>query len=362
MGIPPTLLGTVTSATKPVPAITGGTLLAMSDGKTAVAADPDRDRVYVVDLTNDTVRSTIMLSEGDEPGRVIEDGAKRVHVALRRGGALVTIDPATGTVVGRRAVCSAPRGLAYQATGDLVHVACAGGELVSFPAASGAATRTLKLENDLRDIVLGANGSLLVSTFRRAEVLVVGSDGKIGKRLRPSAGTVPNVLMGGTRHTSPSVAWRMLPMGDAQGSVVILHQMGVDDEINPAAGGYAGIKGCSAIVEAGVSVIAPDGTAPPMATGYEQVSLAVDVALSPDKSMMALAVPGNGATQFPSVVMGSTQTMGNGGCSFLGTGTMAPPKGGEVVAVSYASNTLLLAQLREPAVLWRGDTGTQITL
>ena len=32
------------------PAISGGTLRVLRDGHTAVAADPDRDRVYIVDL------------------------------------------------------------------------------------------------------------------------------------------------------------------------------------------------------------------------------------------------------------------------------------------------------------------------
>ncbi|HEX2660203.1 MAG TPA: hypothetical protein VHU40_18095, partial [Polyangia bacterium] len=37
------------TAAVPPPAITGGTLLALADGRTAVAADPDRDKIFVVD-------------------------------------------------------------------------------------------------------------------------------------------------------------------------------------------------------------------------------------------------------------------------------------------------------------------------
>jgi hypothetical protein len=44
---------------------------------------------------------TIGLQPGDEPGRLAEDAAGRVHVARRTGGALVTIDPSTGTIVSR---------------------------------------------------------------------------------------------------------------------------------------------------------------------------------------------------------------------------------------------------------------------
>ena len=46
----PPSLGTTYSQPAAPPAITGGTLLVLADGKTAVAADPDRDAIYVVDL------------------------------------------------------------------------------------------------------------------------------------------------------------------------------------------------------------------------------------------------------------------------------------------------------------------------
>ena len=107
---PPNPGAMVTLASAP-PAVSGGTLRVLSDGQTAVAADPDRDRVYVVDLTARAVSATVPLEAGDEPGRVIEDAAGRVHVALRRGGAVVTFDPRQ-PVVTRRAglrVAARPR-------------------------------------------------------------------------------------------------------------------------------------------------------------------------------------------------------------------------------------------------------------
>lgn len=100
--------------------ISGGTLIALQDGNTAVAADPDRDAVYVVDQSTAAVTHTVALQTGDEPGRLVEDGAGRVHVVLRGGGALATIDPGTGALVARRNVCPAPRGLAWYASRDLV--------------------------------------------------------------------------------------------------------------------------------------------------------------------------------------------------------------------------------------------------
>jgi hypothetical protein len=106
-------------------------LLVLRSGRVAVASDPDRDRVYVLDLLDKKLRADVALEAGDEPGRLVEDGAGRVHVALRRGGAVLTLDSITGKVLARRGLCAAPRGLAYDAKKDQLHVACAGGELLS---------------------------------------------------------------------------------------------------------------------------------------------------------------------------------------------------------------------------------------
>ena len=73
------------------PAISGGTLAATEDGRFAVAADPDRDRISIIELANSNVRQ-IPLNAADEPGRV---------VALPR-------DPAIApTLVGGRGGCDA---------------------------------------------------------------------------------------------------------------------------------------------------------------------------------------------------------------------------------------------------------------
>ena len=365
-GFMPQIPTTVTHQATAVPPLTGGTLLVLADGQTAVAADPERDQVYVVDLGRNTVRATLTLQAGDEPGRLVEDATGSVHVALRRGGAVVSLDPKQGTLGARRAVCSAPRGIAFEASTGLLHVACAGGELVSLPAAGGAATRTLMLERDLRDVVVGKGKQLLVSTFRSANVLVVGSDGTVGDRLHPGSGTVPN-LLGMPRRMSPAVAWRMQALNDAKGSVVMLHQTGVDDVIDPANGGYGGLKGCGAIAEAGVSVLTPGSASPPVAMGMQMVSLAIDIALSPDGSQVALAVPGNAHVPgLPTIVEGPVSTM-TGGVSGIGCTNVNPPVGsippvGEVIAVSYTKNGVLLAQTREPTALWRSDTSTTFAL
>ena len=164
------------SASRAVP-VSGGTLLVTRDGNTAVAADPDRDRVFIADLNSHGVRA-VTLQPGDEPGRLAEDDSGRVHVATRTGGAVVSIDLAAGAVVDRRAVCPAPRGIAHDSATGLLHVACQTGELVSLPAAGGEAVRVLKLNRDLRDVLVRGT-QLLVSRFKTAQMLVVDEAGRV---------------------------------------------------------------------------------------------------------------------------------------------------------------------------------------
>jgi hypothetical protein len=220
------------AASSPPPPVTGGTLLVMNDGKHAVAADPDRDVVYVVDLTARSVLHTISLHTGDEPSRVVEDGAGHVHVALRRGGALVTVDPLAGSILARRPACPAPRGVAWDSTTNLVWVACATGELVSLPAAGGGPIIQATVERDLRDVVV-SGGSLSVSTFRTAEVLRVAPAGAIARRDR---------LPSPDSQFLPHVAWRTIA-GPA-GAVIAVHQASSTQSLSTTVpGGYGG-GGC----------------------------------------------------------------------------------------------------------------------
>ena len=283
---PPTLGATYSQPVAP-PAVSGGTLLVLADGKTAVAADPDRDRIYVADLSTRTLKFAITLTAGDEPGRVVEDAAGHVQVALRHGGALLTADPATGAILARRPVCAAPRGLAYDPATDLVHVACHDGQLVSLPAAGGAAVRTLKLDDDLRDVVVSGSG-LLVSRFRSAELLTVAADGTVATRVGLPAFSSPEAHSGNL--FTASTAWRTL--GLPNGSVAILHQRGLVDPVNPVAGGYGGLSPCDAIVHPAITTVAADGTthSGPALAG---LVLAVDMAIAPDGKRLAVISTGN---------------------------------------------------------------------
>jgi hypothetical protein len=159
----------VAPATAP-PAISGGTMAVMADG-TIVAADSDRDVVWLVNGT--TVRK-VTLTAGVEPGRVVEGAPGHAFIALRRNGSVIDVDLTAGTVAGTVSVCSAPRGLAWAA--PTLYVACAGGELVQV--VGGTVQSSQYVADDLRDIVPVSDG-LLLSTFRRAQVLHLSTGGQL---------------------------------------------------------------------------------------------------------------------------------------------------------------------------------------
>jgi len=285
--------------------ISGGTMLITRDGKFAVVADPDRDRIVSVDLGKHAVVAEIQLNAGDEPGRLIEDGAGRIHVALRHGGALFTLDGATATSGLRRVACSEPRGLAWQASSDLVHVACAGGELVSFASAAGEAVRDLRLERDLRDVIVSGD-VLRVSRFRTAELLTIDATGTIidrasspiVKRTVQSGSSFPNDCPncgGGVSPEAPqivdalpAVAWRAVPLAD--GAVLVSHQRQVKARMKTEPGGYG--PGCGGgPVEHAVTIMRA-GQPPFAVQRLISGALPVDVAVSPRGDLVAFAMAG----------------------------------------------------------------------
>ncbi|MEW5849357.1 MAG: cytochrome-c peroxidase [Myxococcota bacterium] len=371
-GAPPNFGETVTQAVPPPP-ISGGTLLVLQSGNTAVASDPDRDRVYIVDLNPPTLRTTVELQAGDEPGRLVEDNAGRVHVALRRGGAVVTINVSTGELVERRDVCGAPRGLAHDATRNMIFVACATGELVALPSGGGPAQWTRLLELDLRDVVVDGGG-LLVSVFRTADVLAVNADtGVLEERIElpevdPQAGATSgsSSSAGGPGRTrTPSVAWRMIPAPTMNGAFV-LHQLSVTVTVDPAPSGYeAGNEECRdprGVVASAVALV-QRGVAPqpsvPLKGGAQGVMLAVDLSLSPDGTQLAVGGPGNALMEHGVQVKQAPleQFLDQTRC---GAAPGMDEHPGQVIAIAYAPSGNLVVQTREPAALLVG--GTTVTL
>jgi len=325
-GVPlPTDTRPPVNAETPPPPISGGTLIVASDGLTAVAADPDRDRVMFVDLKRGEVLSELTLEPGDEPGRLTEDGAGRIHVALRGAGEIASIDLAKRALIERRSVCATPRGVAYERGSDSLHVACLDGQLVTLPAGGGRAIRERNLGTDLRDVVMTTAG-LRVSRFRAAEVLELDGTGELldTRALRNTRQVRPNPIDGSAKEASfsPTLARRAVAMnGD---SVLVLHERALNDTIEledphkatsgmengtdigvppgfPGGSGsaYGGGGECASIVQSALSVVDGSGKVThSMSLGG--IVLPVDVAVSSDGRMIAVADAGQRDANSPS--------------------------------------------------------------
>jgi mono/diheme cytochrome c family protein len=353
--------------------ISGGTLLLSPKGDVAIAADPERDRVSIVNVFFEQLAHNVELSPGDEPTRLVMDGVGLVHVVLRGSAQIATIDPGTGELRARRGVCRAPRGIAYDAAGDVLHVACETGELWTLPAAGGEPVRKLSLPNGLRDVLVDGD-HLWVSRFKSAELLRLDADGRVTATLRPDV-TRTNRVLAATEvmmpRFAPNGAFR-IALSDA-GSVVMLHQRALVDAIKldpsmpSSANGYYG-GDCGGIVESTVTVFMPDGTT--STSGALPGTLAVDLSVGAAGAVVAfaggtdVAAPRAGfrtASNAAGVVvmalaqppaLSSSPTMSTTevvvGCA---TGK-SQATAGQIVAVAQRSDgEVIVAQSREPAQL-----------
>ena len=348
----------VTRETAPL-AISGGTLLVTSDHRLAVAADPERDQLFIADLVNTAspVR-TVQLRSHDEPGRMA-DGARQnaLYVVLRGGSAVATIDTSTGAIIERREVCPAPRGIAYESRADsdapdVIHVTCLDGDVVTLPAAGGTEIRRVSLgTDDLRDVVVRADHTLVVTRFRSATPIEVRADGT-----SHSIGGPPLVTQFDGQF-QPAVAWRTVLLPD--GKVAMVHQRGLVSAVQIQPGGYSGGEGSmsmcgGSIVHTTVTVLDETGTERPFESpAITTAVLPVDVAFSPDARQFAIAAAGNskisGAQQ---VFLYNTQSYlapGNGPCAPASIPLTSVT--GQAVAVQFLDANTLIVQTREPSAL-----------
>lgn len=341
---PGPVFGETVRQAEPPPPISGGTLAMVPNRTLAVAADPDRDRVFVVDVHTGTV-AAIPLAPHDEPGRVVVDGSMRAHVALRGGGMIATIDLANGNALTKRAVCTLPRGIAWDAATDDLHVACAGGELVTLAASGGAPKRVVTVARDLRDIVVTPSG-LVVSTFRNADIIRLSADG-----------TVQAQSEAYRKSQNAHVAWRMIadPRGsgsaDPAGDVIMAAQRtpsGEDDPPALPAAYYGEQSGCG-----------PRGPLTLLAKQpYAYVPTAVlPVDVATDGQQFALVSAGNAYMQSePQIVMVVEDFTSP--CN-SGRGIVVPDA--ELTSIAYSPMTSsFFALSREPAMLLETD-GYSIT-
>jgi len=334
------------------------TLAVTPDAAIAVAADPDRDAIFVVDLRTESTRR-IETNAGDDLGQVLIAG-DHAYVLARGTGEVLRIDLATATIESRFFVARGPRGMALDASGTL-HVACASGELVSLNAETGERTRRVLLDADLRDVVVWGEG-LAVSRLRSAEVLFLALNGEVLERYNPAE----------AGRGESTVAWRLRVIGS---SLVLAHQYTSSFVIPISAGGYGTAEFCgNSIATSVITVVAEEGrlpsTNPRTTTDGSAGSTSLDgpVAIASRDLLgtagaldfggtglnaLVVAAPGNAwATdrrmslfQLPWVHPGTNLVFD--GCEpDMSTEPIAP------VAVAVAQNTgTIVAQSREPALL-----------
>jgi mono/diheme cytochrome c family protein len=347
------------------PPIAGGTLLVASDGR-IVAADADRDRLFLVELGARVV-TTVVLQTGDEPGRVVEDDGKRLHVVLRGAGAIVTVDATSSTVVARRQVCPAPRGLAFDPERRRLLVACEGGELVALPSDPSAADPTsslvARLDRDLRDVV-SSRGRLFVSRFRSAEVLELSPTGELIARSKPSAGSSAERPMLATRMIAPASS-------DPAPDPIVVHSIATNPSPPPSnaptrepsyqgggtqGGGGGDLNRCSpGMGPVVITALTRPGLAGRTLRAPDHAVLPVDVAA--DESTIAIVAAGNGHTAALPQIYTFSALLQAAGVAPAGLPTQCAQLGGsysvtgQAVAVAFRRSNALVVQSREPATI-----------
>jgi mono/diheme cytochrome c family protein len=333
--------GPVIRATDAPPPVSGGTLAIDPTDTWMVAADSDRDRIYVLGFDGLGVPQllrSIELRPGDEPGRLVFSGESEVIVVLRGADAVVRVDLVEGEIEERRMTCPEPRSVL--AHGTHTTVACASGEVWTFAAGESEPIDRVFVARDLRDLVAVPNGSS-VTTFRTAHVWSVETRRALDLEAHVDS--------------TPRVAWRTRALSD--GSLVVLHQEASIQEVSIDPGGYgSGSRGleCGGIVGSVVTRVKPDGESEPWVKGAA-IGLAVDVAVDEDRGRIAVASP--------SV---SRASQGANVLEFAAPETRAVPRCAlpirrydqrSAIAVEYDSQGRLFIQTREPARVVRADNG-----
>lgn len=355
-------LGTTRVQSDAPPPISGGTLIVSHDGERAIAADPDRDHVFIAKLDDRSVVG-VPLTPHDEPGRLIEDDAGRVHVVLRRAGAIVSIDVKTGTVLGRRDACKAPRGIAFDAPRKRLLIACEDGQLLAMTSVPASTTAPVRLavfdEGDLRDVIVSRDHTrIFVSRFRAAEIVEVSVAGKEIARTKlplrgsPSTLSFPPVFASGS---APMLAWRMIapPAEDPSDDPIVVHEIGMPGPGRSTPQSYYGAgepSSCSTTAgPIALSALSRPGIGGFMTLLPSAAVLPVDVAT--DGRSYAIVAAGNGHTKaLPRVFIAAASSSSSdfGGCPDVTDGYSMTS---QATAVVFRRDGALIVQSREPARL-----------
>ena len=275
------------------PPIAGGTLAVLADGSRAVASDPDRDAVHIVDLASGERRS-VQLPAGSEPGRVVLDPSGQAHVVLRSAGQLARIEWTSARSQLSEPLCDHPRGLAFDAAADALLLACADGALLTLDPRNYTVRTRVALPRDLRDVVLGADGERFVSRFRSAQLLHLSAQDELLDQDLPAQ--LPRPVMTYRQgasvalvNTSATLAYRSVSAPNAE--LWMVHQRAQDDELEENSA-YTGTLGCGPITQPSLTRFDARGHPRDSVQVHLPASLAVDLAVSGDGEWLALATPG----------------------------------------------------------------------
>jgi mono/diheme cytochrome c family protein len=340
----------VVRAARTPPPLSGGTLIALRDATRAVLADPDRDRIVVVDTLGMRSVFEFPLEAGAEPGRLVEDGAGRVHIVLRGKGEIVGIDPRSGAMFERRPLCQAPRGIAFDAANDSLVVACLEGDLIELPAAGGAAFQKTRVAPDLRDVVM-VGAELAVTRFRSVEVLFLDAERNVTKRVTP---------LSTDSNFAATTAWRAIAA--PSGQLVITHQRALEGEVGISQSSSDGSSSpygnsadpCASIVQGTLTMVSSQGEAVTHQT-LPNTALPLDVAVS-TRGLVAVA---NGAFDPQAFTLGQAQSFvvfdsqnlfGRSGDCGTGAATV-DQRVATATSVAFDANGRLLVQFRQPSEL-----------
>jgi hypothetical protein len=335
----------------PARPIIGGTLLVSEEPHRAIVADPDRDLLSVVDLDEDTLIQTVALEPGDEPARLVMGAGTTAYAVLRGGDAVATFDVETGTLTSRIPVCTAPRGLTYDASRHFIVVACHGGEVLGIDESTTLVAWQTTLNDDLRDVVV-VSEQYWVSRFKTAELLLVDPDDAAAREVFVPETIVPpkdaamnpdGSLPSSPGQHQPRVLRRLFT--DGNGGIVLHHQRANQGRLLAA---YYGrdLQGTGAIAHGAVTTfVAETGTF--TAWGALPNAQIYDLAFPGDGLRMAAVSTGTiGSTLHETLVLSRSELSPTA----IGDWTTAELEG-QVTAVAYDQRGRIVTQSREPATL-----------
>lgn len=346
----------VVEAATPPPPIYGGTLLVLDDGRSVVVADPDRGVVHVVDAF-ESASIAIDVGAESEPWRAAQTTDGLVHVTARGTGELLTIDPSRARLLGRRAICRHPRGIA--AFDAATVVACADGELWRL-AGPETEPEITHLEPDLRDVFFDGEGVMHVTRFRSAEVLRWDDALAVFSRF-----AVPSMVDGSGGVWKVSTAWRSIAMPSGW---LMLHQLASDQQINLDAsvpyGGHS--AGCNSVVQTQITAV--DGNGSLWTLGrIHAAALVVDVALDASSGTIALAIAAGCGPECVTSQVAMVDAADLAEATTLDcispTLVQPGPAAAQMTAVGFLADGSLAVQQREPSALHLvGPTGDTTTI